>query len=218
MRRKRNYFYTALTHSIRNHLLIIVFGLSAPGFRQLRGHGGGIPRNGAHAIAQVHVARCSPRCSTGRQKRPFLRRLPRTFMDGQSHALPNRRASDCCTKNDCGPHADGRFIGQHSGRGPASVERHRQALQGGSGRRRPRRAVANECRRPRPGSGCRSAGMDRGRIARLGGEHGFPSDAWTNARLRELTERRFGVHYSRVYAWQIATNLGSGHRLSKSSR
>jgi transposase len=49
-------------------------------------------------------------------------------------------------------------------------------------------------------------------------EHGFPSDAWTNVRLRELIAARFGVQYSRVYAWQIATNLGLGHRLSKSSR
>jgi hypothetical protein len=37
-------------------------------------------------------------------------------------------------------------------------------------------------------------------------------------RLRELISARFGVQYSRVYAWQIATNLGLGHRLSKSSR
>ncbi len=43
--------------------------------------------------------------------------------------------------------------------------------------------------------------------------HGFESDAWTNARLRELIERRFGVRYSRVYIWQIATNLGLGHLL-----
>lgn len=49
-------------------------------------------------------------------------------------------------------------------------------------------------------------------------EHGFSSDAWTNARLRELIEAKFGVQYSRVYAWQIATNLGLGDRLSKSSR
>jgi transposase len=49
-------------------------------------------------------------------------------------------------------------------------------------------------------------------------EHGFPSDAWTNARLRELIKTRFGVSYSRVYTWQLATNLGLGHRLSKSSR
>ena len=49
-------------------------------------------------------------------------------------------------------------------------------------------------------------------------EHGFPTDAWTNARLRELIRNRFGVSYSRVYAWQLATNLGLGHRLSKSSK
>ncbi|MDR5783386.1 helix-turn-helix domain-containing protein [Caballeronia sp. LZ065] len=48
--------------------------------------------------------------------------------------------------------------------------------------------------------------------------HGFESDAWTNARLRELIERRYGVRYSRVYVWQIATNLGLGHLLSKSRR
>jgi transposase len=49
-------------------------------------------------------------------------------------------------------------------------------------------------------------------------EHGFESAAWTNARLRELIERRYGVRYSRVYIWQIATNLGLGHLLSKSRR
>jgi transposase len=48
--------------------------------------------------------------------------------------------------------------------------------------------------------------------------HGFESDTWTNARLRELIERRYGVRYSRVYVWQIATNLGLGHLLSKSRR
>src|ERR1700754_3932238 len=49
-------------------------------------------------------------------------------------------------------------------------------------------------------------------------ERGFPSDAWTTGRLRELIGSRFGVHYSRVYTWQIATDLGLGHRLSKSRR
>jgi transposase len=48
--------------------------------------------------------------------------------------------------------------------------------------------------------------------------HGFESDAWTNARLRALIERRYGVRFSRVYIWQIATNLGLGHLLSKSRR
>lgn len=49
-------------------------------------------------------------------------------------------------------------------------------------------------------------------------EHGFPSDAWTNGRLRELIAARFGVNYSRVYTWQIVSDLGLGHRLSKSRR
>jgi transposase len=48
--------------------------------------------------------------------------------------------------------------------------------------------------------------------------HGFESDAWTNARLRALIERHYGVRYSRVHVWQIATNLGLGHLLSKSRR
>ncbi|MBN3856454.1 MULTISPECIES: helix-turn-helix domain-containing protein [unclassified Paraburkholderia] len=49
-------------------------------------------------------------------------------------------------------------------------------------------------------------------------DHGFASDAWTNSRVRELIGRQFGVHYSRVYTWQIVSNLGLGHRLSKSAR
>ena len=48
--------------------------------------------------------------------------------------------------------------------------------------------------------------------------HGFDGDGWTNARLRALIEARVGVRFSRVYVWQIATNLGLGHRLSKSQR
>jgi transposase len=48
--------------------------------------------------------------------------------------------------------------------------------------------------------------------------YGFESDAWTNARLRALIERRFGVKFSRVYVWQLATKLGLGHILSKSRR
>ena len=50
------------------------------------------------------------------------------------------------------------------------------------------------------------------------GIHGFPSDAWTSNRLRELIRAQFGVSYSRVYTWQIATNLGLGHRLTKSRK
>jgi transposase len=49
-------------------------------------------------------------------------------------------------------------------------------------------------------------------------DHGFDSEAWTNARLRALIESTYGVRYSRVYIWQIATNLGLGHLLSKSRR
>lgn len=49
-------------------------------------------------------------------------------------------------------------------------------------------------------------------------EHGYPSDAWTNARVRELIATRFGAHYSRVHTWQIVTNLGLGDRLSKSTK
>lgn len=48
--------------------------------------------------------------------------------------------------------------------------------------------------------------------------HGFESDAWTNGRLRTLIETHYGVKFSRVYIWQIATNLGLGHLLSKSRR
>jgi transposase len=75
------------------------------------------------------------------------------------------------------------------------------------------------------GVGGRTSVLDRAALEWIGQalqesarKHGFGSDAWTNARLRELIERRFGVRYSRVYVWQIATNLGLGHLLSKSRR
>lgn len=48
--------------------------------------------------------------------------------------------------------------------------------------------------------------------------YGFESDAWTNARLRSVIEKKFGVRFSRVYVWQLATKLGLGHVLSKSKR
>jgi transposase len=48
--------------------------------------------------------------------------------------------------------------------------------------------------------------------------HGFESDMWTNGRLRLLIEKTFGVRFSRVYVWQLATNLGLGHVLTKSKR
>jgi transposase len=44
-------------------------------------------------------------------------------------------------------------------------------------------------------------------------DYGFDADGWSNARMRELISRRFGISYSRVYAWQLATRLGVSHRL-----
>ncbi|SAK42733.1 transposon protein [Caballeronia fortuita] len=46
-------------------------------------------------------------------------------------------------------------------------------------------------------------------------KHGFESESWTNARLREVIERKFGVQYSRVYVWQLANALGLGSRLMR---
>jgi transposase len=75
------------------------------------------------------------------------------------------------------------------------------------------------------GVGGRVSVLDRAALEWIAGalqgsarKHGFDTDAWTNARLRELIERRYGVRYSRVYVWQIVTNLGLGHLLSKSRR
>jgi transposase len=75
------------------------------------------------------------------------------------------------------------------------------------------------------GVGGRTSVLDQAAIEWIGaalrgpaGRHGFPTDAWTSARLRELILARFGVSYSRVYTWQLATNLGLGHRLTKSRR
>ncbi|WP_144143624.1 helix-turn-helix domain-containing protein [Paraburkholderia sp. BCC1884] len=48
--------------------------------------------------------------------------------------------------------------------------------------------------------------------------HGFPTDAWTNARVRELLTTNFGVSFSRVYTWQLVSKLGLAHRLSKSTK
>lgn len=44
---------------------------------------------------------------------------------------------------------------------------------------------------------------------------GFRTGEWTSGRLRKLIEQRFGIAFSRVYTWQLATNLGLGHRLAK---
>ncbi|MEZ2354607.1 helix-turn-helix domain-containing protein [Caballeronia sp. RCC_10] len=48
--------------------------------------------------------------------------------------------------------------------------------------------------------------------------YGFEGDAWTNSRVRALIQQKYGVRFSRVYIWQLATNLGLGHVLSKSRR
>jgi transposase len=55
-------------------------------------------------------------------------------------------------------------------------------------------------------------------LQRSAKDFGFESDAWTNARLMHLIQSKFGVKFSRVYVWQLATNLGCGHLLSKSRR
>jgi transposase len=75
------------------------------------------------------------------------------------------------------------------------------------------------------GVGGRSPTLDQNALAAIAAAlqesarlHGFESDVWTNARLRALIESRYGVRFSRVYIWQIATNLGLGHLLSKSRR
>ncbi|MDR5740196.1 MULTISPECIES: helix-turn-helix domain-containing protein [unclassified Caballeronia] len=47
-------------------------------------------------------------------------------------------------------------------------------------------------------------------------DYGFDSESWTNARLRQLIEREFGVRFSRVYVWQLTNDLGVGHRLMRS--
>src|SRR5579864_2065743 len=49
-------------------------------------------------------------------------------------------------------------------------------------------------------------------------DYGFDADGWTNARMRELIRRQYGISYSRVYAWQLATDLGASHRFGRSGR
>ncbi|MFT4066488.1 helix-turn-helix domain-containing protein [Paraburkholderia sp.] len=44
-------------------------------------------------------------------------------------------------------------------------------------------------------------------------DYGFDADGWSNARMRELINRQFGISYSRVYVWQLATRLGVSYRL-----
>jgi hypothetical protein len=58
----------------------------------------------------------------------------------------------------------------------------------------------------------------RVRCAVLQKAHGVDSDYWTTALLRSFIEAKAGVRFSRVYVWQIANNLGLGHRLSSYRR
>ncbi|SMG56430.1 Winged helix-turn helix [Paraburkholderia susongensis] len=46
-------------------------------------------------------------------------------------------------------------------------------------------------------------------------DYGFDTDGWSNARMRELINRQFGISYSRVYVWQLATRLGVSYRLGR---
>jgi RNA chaperone Hfq len=48
--------------------------------------------------------------------------------------------------------------------------------------------------------------------------HGFDKDNWTTGLLRTFIEQKAGVRFSRVYVWQIANNLGLGHRLAGHKR
>ncbi|SAL86188.1 transposon protein [Caballeronia arvi] len=43
-------------------------------------------------------------------------------------------------------------------------------------------------------------------------EFGFESERWSNARVRALIEKQYGVSYSRVYVWEIVQQLGLGQR------
>jgi transposase len=47
---------------------------------------------------------------------------------------------------------------------------------------------------------------------------GFDSDNWTTALLGTFIAQKVGVRFSRVYVWQIAQNLGLGHRLAGHKR
>ncbi|MFT4503193.1 helix-turn-helix domain-containing protein [Caballeronia sp. 15711] len=48
--------------------------------------------------------------------------------------------------------------------------------------------------------------------------HGFNRANWTTALLGAFIEQKVGVRFSRVYVWQIAQNLGLGHRLASYGR
>lgn len=45
--------------------------------------------------------------------------------------------------------------------------------------------------------------------------HGFPTETWTNGRVREVIARQFGREYSRAYVWQLLTSLGVAQLLRR---
>lgn len=47
---------------------------------------------------------------------------------------------------------------------------------------------------------------------------GFDSHGWTTALLGRFIEQKVGARFLRVYIWQIAQNLGLGHRLASHKR
>jgi transposase len=47
---------------------------------------------------------------------------------------------------------------------------------------------------------------------------GIEADSWTNERLREAIQSRFGIRYSRGHVWKIATNLELSHLIRKARR
>ncbi len=75
-------------------------------------------------------------------------------------------------------------------------------------------------RSPRAGGGRRKSALDSEALSWVAAtlKHsprllGFDADRWNNARLREAIERKFGIRYSRRYAWQIASEFGLSHLL-----
>lgn len=49
-------------------------------------------------------------------------------------------------------------------------------------------------------------------------DYGFDADGWSNTRMRELISRQFGISYSRVYVWQLATRLGVSYRFGRNAQ
>lgn len=66
--------------------------------------------------------------------------------------------------------------------------------------------------KPHPGPRPRLTPLQRDRLVKflLKGprEAGYTTDLWTCARVAEVIERRFGVHYHPDHAWRILRSLG----------